>query len=272
VGQPPLLKLGQLTRAVKGDTSAARPESPGPAGSRTTGGGADLGALSQRALRTGALSRAAIVLLTLLLACAPPEPKATELLEKGAQKVAAASSVHFALLRVGEPIVLDPTTGLRLTEAVGDLKAPDRVRAKAKVLSPAGALTLDVLWLPEGAFVSNPFTGGFTMLPVRPSFDPSALVGAGGVPGILRSSQNATTVAKEKLAGVDAHHVRAEADGSKLSALTGGVVISGTHKIDVWVDAATFQVLRLIAAEPGGTASWRLDLSDYDKPVEIGRP
>ncbi len=243
-----------------------------PAGSRAAGAGADWRALSQRALRTRALGRAAVVLLTLFLACAPPEPKATELLEKSAQKVAAASSVHFALVRVGEPVLLDPTTGLRFTEATGDLKAPDRVRAKTKVLSPAGALTVDVIWLPEGAFVSNPFTGGFTMLPVRPSFDPSTLVGTSGIPGILSSVQNAIIVAKEKLAAADAHHIRAAADGSKLSALTGGVVISGTHTVDVWIDAATFQVLRLIAAEPGGTASWRLDLSDYDKPVEIGRP
>ncbi len=209
----------------------------------------------------------------LVIACAPPAPTAIELLERAAQKVASASSVHFTLVRVGDPVVLDRTAGLSFTEATGDLKAPDRVRAKAKVISPLGAATLDVLWLPEGAFVSNPFTGGFTQLPTRPTFDPSVLLGGEGIPGILRSSvRNATIVGTEKAGGVDAHHIRADADGAKLSALTGGVVISGTHRVDVWIDAATSQVVRLVAAEPGGAASWRLDLSDYDRPVEIGKP
>lgn len=221
----------------------------------------------------GSKVRAAAPFLALVLACAPPAPTAIELLEKAALKVASATSVHFTLLRVGDPIVLDRASGLSFTEATGDLKAPDRVRAKTKVISPVGALTLDVIWLPEGAFVSNPFTGAFTQLPTRPSFDPSVLVSAEGIPGILRSSvRNATIVGTEKLAAVEAHHIRADADGSKLSALTGGVVISGTHTVDVWIDVATLQLLRLVAAEPGGVASWRLDLSDYDKPVEISKP
>lgn len=216
---------------------------------------------------------AVAVVFVLVITCAPPAPTATELLEKAAQKVASARSVHFTLVRVGDPILLDRTAGLSFTEATGDLQLPDRVRAKAKVISPIGAATLDVLWLPEGAFVSNPFTGGFTQLPTRPAFDPSVMLGAEGIPGILRSNvRNATIVGTEKAGGVDAHHVRAEADGAKLSALTGGVVISGTHRIDVWIDAATSQLIRLTAAEPGGAASWRLDLSDYDKPVEIGKP
>lgn len=221
----------------------------------------------------GTKLRAVIVLAAAVLACAPPAPTAAELLERAAKKTEGATSVHFVLVRVGEPLVLDPTTGLRLSEATGDVKAPDRVRAKAKVISPAGALTVDVVWLPEGAFVSNPFTGAFTQLPVRPTFDPSQLTGATGVPGIVRSSiKSATIVGVEKVGGVDAHHIRAEADGSQLSALTGGAIVSGIHTIDVWIDATTSYVLRLIAAEPGGTGSWRLDLSDYDKPVEITKP
>lgn len=229
----------------------------------------------------GTKLRAFVALAAAILACAPPAPTAAELLERAAKKTESATSVHFVLVRVGEPVVLDATTGLRFSEATGDIKAPDRVRAKAKVISPAGALTVDVLWLPEGAFVSNPFTGAFTLLPVRPAFDPSQITGATGVPGIVRSSiKSATIVGTEKVGGADAHHIRAEADGSQLSALTGGAILPGIHTIDVWIDTTTFHVLRLSATEPrrGDVSqarepgSWRLDLSDYDKPVEITKP
>ncbi len=228
--------------------------------------------LVRRLLRIDA-AVALTAVLALLAACAPPAPTPTELLEKTAQKVATASSVRFTLVRVGDPIVLDRAAGLSFTEATGDLAAPNRVRAKLKVISPVGAVTVEALWIPEGVYVSNPFTGAFTPLPTRPGFDPSALLGADGVPGILRSiTRNASIVGKEKIAAVEAHHIRAEADGAKISALTGGVVVSGTHTVDVWIDVATSLLIRLTATEPGGVASWRLDLSDYDKPVEIGKP
>lgn len=209
-----------------------------------------------------------------LVACGPArEPTAEELLGAAADKVGKLSSVRFTLTRVGEPAMLDPATSSRFTEATGEFQAPNRARATTKVISLLGALSVEVLWLPEGTFARNPFTGQFDKMPTRATFDPAAMLSPEGLPGILRASaKNAKIVGKEQLAGVDAHHIRADADGAQLSALTGGVVVAGTHSVDVWIAAATSHVLRITASEPGGSGSWRLELSDHDKPVEIKAP
>ena len=90
---------------------------------------------------------------------------------------------------------------------------------------------------------------------------------------LLRSElRSVTLVGTEKIGAADAHHVRAEADGAKLRALTGGVVVPGVHTVDLWIDAATSQLVRLVDTEPGVVAGWRLELSGSDKPVEIKAP
>ncbi len=221
---------------------------------------------------TGPL-RAAFLAMLVLAACAPPPPTARELLDAAAAKTAAASSLRFALVRSGDPVTLDPATGTTFSEASGEFKAPDRVHAKVKVLSPIAVLTLDFLWLPEGTYATNPFTGTYSKLQAATAFDPAALLGPMGIAATLKAeTQKLTLVGKEKLGTADAHHLRGEVDGSKLKGLTGGAVVAGAHAVDVWIDVATSYIVRINAAEPGGAAGWRLELSDFDRPVEIKGP
>ncbi len=221
--------------------------------------------------------RAALIATLLFASCTPPPPPpptATEILDAAAKKTAGASSLRFALLRTGDPVTLDATTGTKFSEASGEFRAPDRVHAKVKVLTPGAVLTLDFLWLPEGTYATNPFTGAYAKLPAATAFDPTAMLGPTGMPNTLRAEmQKLTLVGKEKVGAADAHHIRGEVDGSKLKALTGGVVVVGAHTVDVWIDAASSYIIRITAAEPGGAAAgWRLELSDFDKPVEIKGP
>ncbi len=215
----------------------------------------------------------AVVLLGVAAAaCAAPPPSPTVLIERAAAKTAALNFVAFDLLRVGEPVLLDPGRGVLFSAAAGEYQAPDRVRARVKVAAAGVVLTVQMLWLPEGFYSSNPFTAAFEKQPAAPDFDPGALVRS-EIPALLRTElRNLTLVGSEKVGAADAHHVRAEADGAKLRALTGGVVVPGTHTVDLWIDAATSQLVRLTDTEPGGAAGWRLELSGHDKPVEIKAP
>ena len=134
-------------------------------------------------------------------------------------------------------------------------------------------LGLDMIWLPEAVYASNPLTGTFAKLPARPSFEAATLFGGDGVPGILRGGvRDATLLGKEPLDGIDAYHLRGQADGERLKVLTGGAVVAGSHALDIWVEVASSHLRRLIAREPDGIAGWQLDLSEFDKPVEITAP
>ena len=215
---------------------------------------------------------AAVLLCVAAAACAAPPPSPTVLVERAAAKTAALRTVAFDLVRVGEPVLLDPARGILFSTAAGEYQAPDRVRARVKIAAAGTVVTLEMLWLPEGFYTSNPFTGTFEKQPAAPGFDPAALVRS-EIPALLRSElRSVTLVGTEKIGAADAHHVRAQADGAKLRALTGGVVVPGTHTIDLWIDVATSQLVRLADTEPGGAAGWRLELSGYDRPVEIKAP
>ena len=214
---------------------------------------------------------AAALLCVTAAACAAPPPSPTALVERAAAKTAALNTVALDLVRVGEPVLLDPGRGILFSAAAGEYQAPDRVRARVKIAAAGAVLTVDMLWLPEGFYSSNPFTGTFEKL-AAPGFDPAALL-RNESPALLRSElRSLTLVGTEKIGAADAYHVRFEADGAKLRALTGGLVVPGVHTVDLWIDVATSQIVRLADAEPGGVAGWRPELSRADKPVEIYAP
>jgi hypothetical protein len=214
---------------------------------------------------------AAALVFVAAAACAAPPPSPTAIAEQAAAKTAALKSVAFDLVRVGEPVLLDPGRGIFFSAAAGEYQAPDRVRARVKVAAAGVVLTVDMLWLPGGFYSSNPFTGALEKL-TAPGFDPAVLL-RNEIPTLLRSElRNVTLVGTEKIGSADAYHLRGEADGAKLRAFTGGIVVPGTHTVDLWIDVATSQIVRLVDTEPGGVAGWRLELSGADKPVEIKAP
>ncbi len=216
---------------------------------------------------------AAVLLCVAAAACAAPPPSPTVLVERAAAKTAALNTVAFDLVRVGEPVLLDPGRGILFSTAAGEYQAPDRVRARVKIAAAGAVLTVEMLWHPQGFYSSNPFTGTFEKQPATPGFDPAALMRT-ELPAVLRSGlRNLTLVGTEKVGAAEAHHIRAEADGATLRALTGGVVAPGVHTVDLWIDIATSQLVRLTDAEPSAPATgWRLELSGFDKPVEIKAP
>jgi hypothetical protein len=210
----------------------------------------------------------------LLVACAgPAAPSPQALLERAAEDALDLKTVRFSLVREGAPVMLDPLTSTRFSEASGTYQAPDRVRARVKAQVAALVLGLEIIWLPDAVYASNPLTGAFAKLPARPTFDAASLFGREGVPGVLKSGlRDLALVGKESRDGVDAYHLRGSADGERLKALTGGAVVAGTHTLDVWIEVATSHILRVDAREPDGTSGWRLELSEFNKTVEIKAP
>ena len=217
-----------------------------------------------------------------LTACAaPPAPTPTpiptptpqERLDRGAQAMLDMQSAKFTLIREGEPATLDPSLGLTFSEARGAYQAPDRVEATIKVGLLGNVLEIQMLWLPEGDYMTNPLTQTFLPTPPELSFDVAALFSAEGFPQVLQTGiQQAEFVASEDLEGTDADHLRGEADGATLAPLTAGALAPGVlYPIDIWMEQSTGNLLRVHITEPSDNG-WLIDLFDIDIPVEISSP
>lgn len=218
-------------------------------------------------------SRLGAALATLLIvACTNATPSAQTILDRTAQDAAALKTVHFDLVRQGQSVLLDSTTGLSFTEATGDYVSPDRVRAKIKAQRGSLVLGLEMIWISGVVYGSNPLTGTFAALPVLPALDATSLFGSDGVPGIVGTGlRELRLVGTESLDGVSTYHLTGTADGERLRVLTAGAVVSGARGVDLWVEVATSHLKRLIAHDPDGSA-WQLDLSEFDRSVEISAP
>lgn len=208
----------------------------------------------------------------LIAACASATPSAQTILDRTAQDAVALKAVHFDLVREGQPVLLDITTGLSFSEATGDYVSPDRVHAKIKAQRGSLVLGLEMIWISGVVYASNPLTGTFALLPVRPALDATSLFGSDGLPGIVRTGlRDLRLVGTESLDGANTYHLTGTAEGERLKVLTAGAVVSGPHGVDLWVEVATSHLKRLVAHDPDGSA-WQVDLSDYGRSVEISAP
>ncbi len=218
--------------------------------------------------------------VVLLVACAapsapPPTPTPTpdELLDRAAQAILAMNSAKFQVIRQGTPAVLDPATGITMTEATGQYQAPDRVSASIKVNLFGNVVEIQMLWLPEGNFVTNPLTQAFEPAPAETGFDGADLFTPEGMPSVLQDGlQNVVLVGEEAIEGRQTYHLQGEADGESLASVTAGGLASGTvYPVDIWLDVLESYVVRLEITEPDGNG-WLIDFFDINEPVEIQAP
>lgn len=202
-----------------------------------------------------------------------PTPTPGELLQRAAQAFSAMESAQYRLAREGAPAVLDPATGTTFTEAVGAYSAPDRVSARVKASVLGNVIEIQMLWLPEGNFISNPLTQTFQPAPAGARIDGAALFGPQGIPAILREGiENPALVGVETVEGAAAYHIRGEADGARLAPATAGALTAGVmYPVDVWMAVATSNLIRVRIAEPDGNG-WLIDLFAINEPVDIQAP
>ncbi|MGB7540067.1 MAG: LppX_LprAFG lipoprotein [Anaerolineales bacterium] len=202
-----------------------------------------------------------------------PTPSPAQILIKAGDAIMGMKSARFRLLREGDPVEFDPTTGMAFSEASGEYLAPDRVHAKVKVAFFGNVLEMEIYWLPEGVFISNPITLRFEPAPADIGLNGPALFQANGMPAVLKTGiQNPSRIGNEAIEGVDTIHIAGKSDGAALAPLTAGALQSGTlYPVDVWVDRSTFIPVRLHIAEPDGSG-WMIDLYDINAEIEIALP
>ena len=194
-------------------------------------------------------------------------------LSRAADVLLALKSTRFAVRREGTPAVLDESTGITFTAADCAYAAPDRATCNIRVALKNGTiLQLTRVWVPEGAFQSNPLTRQFARLPPDATFNGSVLFARNGIPQILRTGiQKAQVVGRERIQNRDTMHVKGDVSGKTLNSLFDALSPDLIYPVDLWLDERTGDLVRLRVAEPAGNG-WLIDLSGTNEPVDIPTP
>ena len=194
-------------------------------------------------------------------------------LSRAADVLLALKSTRFALRREGTPALLDEATGITFTTADCIYAAPDRASCNIRVALKNGTiLQLTRVWVPEGAFQSNPLTRQFAKLPPDATFNGSVLFARNGIPQILRTGiQKAQLVGRERVQNRDTMHVKGDVSGRTLNSLFDALSPDLIYPVDLWLDERTGDLAKLRVAEPAGNG-WLIELSGTNEPVDIPTP
>jgi len=207
-----------------------------------------------------------------------PTLSARDIAARSAERMLAVQSLHFSIRLTGALDYIDspPTTALK--EVEGDLVRPDRLRALVKVSSFGVVTQVGLIRYQADTYVTNPINQRWEKLPpewgwyIDPTlpFHPEF-----GVPAILPTIE-LSKVGVEELEGRPHYHLNATTEGDYLAWWTLGMIPEGPVVVDVWVDAETFLLRRVMlvetASDPKDPTVWHIELSAFDQPVEIEPP
>ena len=194
-------------------------------------------------------------------------------LNRAADVLLALKSTRFNVRREGTPAVLDESTGITFTAADCAYAAPDRASCNIRVALKNGTiLQLTRVWVPEGAFQSNPLTRQFAKLPPDATFNGSVLFARNGIPQVLRTGvQKAQVVGTERVQNRDTMHIKGEVSGKVLNPLFDALSPNLVYPVDLWFDERTGELARLRVAEPPANG-WLIELAGINEPIEIPTP
>lgn len=234
-----------------------------------------------RGLRLAALSGALLPLLA--AACSGggdgggttvTEPVTAEsVLDKGAEAMAGVDTVSFHLERTGAPVYLDSGGTFAFQEGDGRVS---NTTASADAVVKVKALGIDAnvgaVSIEGDLFLSNPLTGAWEPAPDSITFDPITLFDpdTGWTP-LLRDDLTGAELVDDAPDGQ--WHVKGQAAGTRLAAITGGLVADDAP-MDIWIDQATGHVVtaQFATVSDEGDTQWRMDLTDYGVDVTVTRP
>ena len=194
-------------------------------------------------------------------------------LNQTADAILALKSARFTLKREGAPVFLNVKKKITFTAAACAYLAPDRVSCNVKVSLKDGTIVkVKRVWVPEGAFQTNPMTQELGKSPAD-SFNPVLLFAATGIPEVLRTGfQNGQVVGREKIQNLDAIHLKGELSGETLNPLTGSTLKPElAYPVDLWIDEKSANPARIHVTESEGNG-WLVELFGANAPVHVPSP
>lgn len=222
--------------------------------------------------------------LFLLAACSTPDLPdlpAEEIITRAAERMEALDGFRFVIDRSGAPAFVDPNETISFAHAIGDYVAPDRARATVRVVVPGLVTELNIISIGTVQWETNVATGNWQELPPNWGFNPTVLFdNEVGLQAVLASDlSNVAVVDTEEIdngSGLALYALTGEASGERLFQMSNGLIGPDPVQIKLWIAPETFELHRIIATEPvpdaDGPSVWQVDLSEYDRVVEIEPP
>lgn len=201
-----------------------------------------------------------------------------EILLSASQRLAATQTLRFKLKVDGDTFI-DYGHTMRLLEAQGELIRPDKVQTdfKLKVLGTV-TISTSLLIIGDQRWATDLITGAWGPAPDEFSYDPGILFdNQNGIGPVMDRVQNAVRLDNEKIDGQSCFHLQAQVDPSIIDELSSGNLTGNPVTVDLWIDRATSDLLRVRLSEPDTVtdrdpATWTLDFSDQGKDLKIEPP
>jgi len=218
-----------------------------------------------------------IIFVVTVAGCTKTTPtplSASEIISKSSDKMEAINSFHFVLDQVGggTPIAM----GLEMTNAVGDVVRPDRLKATISGKLSGMFLEVQIVSVGEEMYMTNPLTGKWELLPTQFSvlkvFDPNT-----GIASIMKGVVDITKLSDEEVEGAICYHLSGSIDSDELRPITVSSVPGVTIHIEVWIDQEDFLVRhirlegKITETEVEGIIR-TLKLSNFNEEVSIEVP
>ena len=222
-----------------------------------------------------------LLLATVLVnACGPslPDLPPDDIINRAAQAMLSAQSMHFKIEIEGAPVYLNRATALSLRSVEGDFARPDRMGVHLKVIAAVAAAEMDMIALGDEQYITNILTHKWEVLPPQFGFNPAVMFDPKvGIEKTLEGGlDNAKVAGVETVNGVATYHLTGSIDGSRVQGMSGGLIGTGQIDVDVWGDGNDFYLQRLILVDLASDAqkptTWTMTFSSFGKPVEINAP
>jgi hypothetical protein len=238
------------------------------------------------------LGRRYLILLLLfplvLVACggssASPEPTATaaltadQILARSSEQMASTETLRFHLGIEGVTYI-DTANTIQLLEADGELQRPDRVHVRFKIkIVPGVTITTELITIGDQFWTTDLITGDWGEAPYEFTYDPTVLFdNQGGVGPVMNKVNDAQIVGEDQVQGRDSYHIQATTNEEIVGPVTSHTMHGSPVIANLWIDASTFDLLRVQLEEPASSgnpdpAKWTLDLFDQGETITIEPP
>jgi len=203
----------------------------------------------------------------------PKGPAPQTIVNRATAETAAQKSFHFKLNVENPPA---SSSGLSLTFADGDLRVPDRLKAKVSGTFAGIPLSSQVVFAGERQFLENPITGNWQSFSTKTSpiafFSP-----AKGVLAAIRGIHDPKLYGTGEIGGVETYHLTGKVKARDLTGFLGNPPSDREvdAELDVGKDDYLLRRLRLIGpiaeGEPDEVVR-TVDVSRYGQHVAIEAP
>lgn len=201
-----------------------------------------------------------------------------EVLENASQRLLETETMAFRMSVDGSTYI-DEAETLRLLNARGTMARPDRVDVEFQVeVIGTQRISIRMITIGEDSWTTDIVTGRWVVAQDEFGYNPAILYdNQDGLGPVMGRMQDPEIVGTEEVGNVETYRIRGTVSDDVIEPLTAGTMDGSEITVELWVDGANWNIMRLTVAEPTDEgledpATWTMNLGEHDEQVTIERP